>query len=104
MTKPIWEKLVAASSYATRRLVEIFAEVAPDGIVTDNVAAFPAVPASAVPWVRSVSINPLEMPDAELPPALSGYPVGDRSAWEEFRTEYRRVHDDLHARFSVFCV
>ena len=33
---------------------------------------------------------------------FSGYPTGDRSGWDEFREEYRRVHADLHADFSEF--
>jgi MGT family glycosyltransferase len=103
VTKPIWDELVAASRYAHPRLVEIFSELRPDVIVTDNVATFPAVPAAGVPWVRSVSTNPLEMPDPELPPALSGYPVDDRSEWAAFRAEYARAHGGLHAEFSAFC-
>jgi MGT family glycosyltransferase len=33
---------------------------------------------------------------------FSGYSTGDRSGWEEFRDEYRRVHGDLHADFDEF--
>jgi UDP:flavonoid glycosyltransferase YjiC (YdhE family) len=33
---------------------------------------------------------------------FSGYPTGDRSGWEEFRDEYRRVHAGLHAGFDEF--
>ena len=58
----------------------------------DNVVGFPAVVTADCPWVRIVSCNPLELPDPELPPVFSGYPTGDRSGWDEFREEYRRVH------------
>jgi UDP:flavonoid glycosyltransferase YjiC (YdhE family) len=33
----------------------------------------------------------------QIPPVFSGYPVGDRTGWEEFRAEYRRLHDPLIA-------
>ena len=36
------------------------------------------------------------------PPPLSGLPVADRSEWETFRTEYRRVHADLLAEHNDF--
>jgi UDP:flavonoid glycosyltransferase YjiC (YdhE family) len=72
-------------------------------IVEDNVVAFPAVPASGRPWVRIVSCNPLELKDPALPPAFSGYPTGDRAAWDEFRERYRELHEPLQAEFSAFC-
>jgi MGT family glycosyltransferase len=70
--------------------------------VEDNVVTFPAVVTADCAWVRIASCNPLELPDPELPPVFSGYPTGDRSGWDEFREEYRRVHADLHADFDEF--
>ena len=56
-----------------------------------------------MPWARAVSANPLELDDPDLPPALSGYPVGDRSQWDAFRAEEHRVNHDLQAELSDFC-
>ena len=53
-------------------------------IVEDNVSAFPALLTHGAPWVRIMSCNPLEMKDADLPPTFSGYPVDDRTGWEDF--------------------
>jgi MGT family glycosyltransferase len=100
--KPTWEALVGGSKHVEERLVEIFDEVCPDVIVEDNVVGFPAVMTAGCPWIRIVSCNPLEIADPELPPVFSGYPTGDKSGWDEFREEYRRVHADLHADFSEF--
>jgi len=100
--KPTWEALIGGSKYVEERLAEIFEEVCPDVIVEDNVVSFPAVLTADCPWVRIVSCNPLEIPDPDLPPVFSGYPTGDRTGWDEFRDEYRRVHADLHADFSEF--
>jgi MGT family glycosyltransferase len=100
--KPTWEALVGGSKYVDERLAEIFEDVCPDVIVEDNVVGFPAVGTAGCPWIRIVSCNPLEIPDPDLPPVFSGYPTGDRSGWDEFREEYRRVHGDLHADFSEF--
>ena len=102
VTMPIWAELAEGAKYAHERLMEIWDEVRPDLIVTDNVTAFPAVSTAGVPWVRMVSANPLEMHDPEIPPVFSGYPAGDRSGWEEFRAEYRRLHDPLIADLSEF--
>jgi MGT family glycosyltransferase len=100
---PVWQELVDGARYVDERLREIFDELEPGAIVEDNVVAFPAVPASGRPWVRIVSCNPLELKDPELPPPFSGYPTGDRSAWEEFRSRYRDLHEPLQAAFSAFC-
>jgi MGT family glycosyltransferase len=100
--QPTWQALVDGSKYVDDRLREIFDEVCPDVIVEDNVVGFPAVVTADCPWVRIVSCNPLELPDPELPPVFSGYPTGDKSGWDEFREEYRRVHADMHADFDEF--
>jgi MGT family glycosyltransferase len=99
---PIWEQLIAGSIYVEDRLGEIFTEVRPDVIVQDNVVAFPAVIAASVPWVRIVSCNPLELPDANLPPVFSGLPASDTSEWQGFRDRYAQLHADLHCTFDAF--
>jgi MGT family glycosyltransferase len=101
---PVWQELVDGARYADDRLRKLFAELEPDVIVEDNVVGFPAVVAAGVPWVRIVSCNPLELKDPALPPTFSGYPTGDRSGWEEFRTRYRELHEPLQQEFSEFCV
>jgi MGT family glycosyltransferase len=100
---PTWQALIDGARYVDERLVEIFDELQPDAIVEDNVCAFPAIPASGRPWVRIVSCNPLELRDPELPPPYTGLPIDDRSSWDDYRAEYRRVIDDLQAEFSEFC-
>jgi len=100
---PTWTALTDGARHVEPRLREIFGEVRPDVIVEDNVVAFPAVVTADAPWVRIASCNPLEMPDPELPPVFSGYPVADRSGWDAFRAEYRRTHAGLHAEFDAWC-
>jgi MGT family glycosyltransferase len=100
--QPTWQALIDGSKYVNDRLVEIFDEVEPDVVVEDNVVAFPAVPASGLPWVRIVSCNPLELKDPALPPVFSGYPTHDTAGWNEFRAEYRRTHRPMWADFDEF--
>jgi MGT family glycosyltransferase len=100
---PTFQALIDGARYVDDRLVEIIDEVQPDVIVEDNVVAFPALPASGRLWVRIVSCNPAELPDADVPPKFSGYPADDRSGWDEFRDEYRRTHGEMHASFDEFC-
>ena len=102
VTKPIWEALVAGERYSHGRLMEIWDDVRPDVVCTDNVTGYAAVELAGAPWVRFVSANPLEMRDPDLPPALSGLPVDDRSQWEAFRDEYHRQHEDLLAEHNDF--
>jgi UDP:flavonoid glycosyltransferase YjiC (YdhE family) len=68
------------------------------------VTGYPAVELAGCPWARFVSANPLEMRDPDLPPPLSGLPVADRSEWDAFRGEYRRVHADLLDQHNDFRV
>jgi len=100
--KPTWQALVDGSKHVDERLREIFEELCPDVIVEDNVVGFAGVVTADCPWIRIMSCNPLELPDADAPPVFSGYPTGDRSGWDEFREEYRRVHADLHADLDQF--
>jgi UDP:flavonoid glycosyltransferase YjiC (YdhE family) len=58
--------------------------------------------AAGVPWVRIVSCNPLELPDAALPPVFSGLSTTDQTAWGGFRDTYSRLHADLHRTFDDF--
>jgi MGT family glycosyltransferase len=102
VTRPIWETLVAGARYSHERLMEIWDDVRPDVVCTDNVTGFPAVELAGCPWARFVSANPLEMRDPDLPPPLSGLPVADRSGWDAFREEYHRVHEDLLEQHNEF--
>jgi MGT family glycosyltransferase len=102
VTKPIWEALVAGAKYSHDRLMEIWEDVRPDVVCTDNVTGYPAVELAGCPWARFVSANPLEMRDPDLPPPLSGLPVDDRSQWQAFVDEYHRVHEDLLAEHNGF--
>jgi MGT family glycosyltransferase len=102
VTRPIWETLVAGARYSHERLMEIWDDVRPDAVCTDNVTGYPAVELAGCPWARFVSANPLEMRDPELPPPLSGLPVADRSEWRAFVEEYHRVHADLLQEHNEF--
>jgi MGT family glycosyltransferase len=101
---PTFQALVDGARYVDQRLTEIIDDVRPDVIVEDNVVSFPALPASGRPWVRITSCNPAELKDPAVPPTFSGYAAADRSAWDEYRAEYRRALADVHAGFSEFCV
>ncbi len=101
---PTFQALLDGARYVDDRLREIIDEVRPDVIVEDNVVAFPALPASGVPWVRIASCNPAEIKDEEVPPPFSGYGAGERARWDEYWAEYRRTHADMHAAFDAFCV
>jgi MGT family glycosyltransferase len=100
---PTFEALVDGARYVDSRLTEIIDDLEPDVIVEDNVVCFPALIASRRPWVRITSCNPTEIKDPAVPPPFSGYPVGDRTGWDEYWSEYRRVLGGLQSRFDAFC-
>jgi MGT family glycosyltransferase len=98
--RPVWESLIDGAKYCEPQLRDILARADPDVIVEDNVSAFPALLTHGAPWVRIMSCNPLEKKDPDLPPTFSGYPIDDRTGWEEFRIEYDRRHRELWSGFN----
>ena len=99
-----WNTTRARARYCQPRLQAILDRARPDVIVEDNVNTFPALLTHGAPWVRIMSCNPLEMKDPGLPPAFSGYPTADRSAWNGFRNEYERTHRETWERYNAFVV
>jgi MGT family glycosyltransferase len=102
--EPVWASLIDGATYCEPQLRAILERSIPDVIVEDNVNCFPALVTHRAPWVRIVSCNPLELKDPDLPPAFSGYPIDDRSGWDEFRREYRRAHQATWERYNQFVV
>ncbi|HLJ03810.1 MAG TPA: nucleotide disphospho-sugar-binding domain-containing protein [Solirubrobacteraceae bacterium] len=94
---PTFQALMDGARYVDDRLLEIIEELEPDVVVEDNVVGFPALSASGLPWVRITSCNPAELKDELVPPVFSGYSAADRSGWDAYWAEYRRVIGPLHA-------
>ena len=53
-----------------------------------------------MPFVQSVSCQPLEMKGPDVPPTFSGLPSDDRPQWGDFRAEYDRAHRDMWRAFD----
>jgi MGT family glycosyltransferase len=100
--RPVWDELISGAQYCQPRLTQIVERTRPDVIVEDNVVSFPALVTPGVPFVRIVSCNPLEIKDAQIPPAFSGYPAADPAGWAAFRDEYERVHRPVWAAFNAW--
>ncbi|MEN9823378.1 MAG: hypothetical protein RLZ04_1804, partial [Actinomycetota bacterium] len=83
--QPTWQALIDGAMYCQPQLEEIIARQKPDVIIEDNVNCFPALVTAGVPFVRSVSCQPLEMTGPDVPPVFSGLPSDDRSQWGDFR-------------------
>ena len=102
--EPVWASLIDGATYCEPQLRAILDRAQPDVIVEDNVNAFPALLTHGAPWVRIMSCNPLELKDPGLPPTFSGYPIDDRTGWDEFREEYERTHRATWERYDAFVV
>jgi len=102
--EPVWRSLIDGARYCEPHLKEILGRANPDVIVEDNVNCFPALLTHGAPWVRIMSCNPLEAKDPALPPAFSGYPIDDKSGWEDFRAEYERTHRALWSEYDAWVV
>ena len=98
--QPTWQALIDGAMYCQPQLQEIIERQRPDVIIEDNVNAFPALVTAGVPFVRSVSCQPLEMKGADIPPLFSGYPSDDRSQWAAFNAEYDRTHRETWATYN----
>ena len=98
--QPTWQELIDGAMYCQPQLQEIIQRQRPDVIIEDNVNCFPALVTAGVPFVRSVSCQPLEMKGIDIPPVFSGYASDDRTQWADFRAEYDRTHRDMWATYN----
>lgn len=98
--KPTWQALIDGARYCEPQLREIIERHRPDVVVEDNVNCFPALMTADSAFVRIMSCNPLEVRGPDVPPVFSGYPIDDRSGWDEFRTEYDRTHREMWVEYD----
>ena len=100
---PTWEAIVDTAVSAEVPLRQLLARLKPDAVVLDNVIMFPALAAAGCPWVRVVSCAETELPDAKVPPYLSGLGTDDpqRAAFE---ARYLSASAPAHDRFNRFRV
>ncbi|AZV19144.1 glycosyltransferase [Mesorhizobium sp. M7A.F.Ce.TU.012.03.2.1] len=98
---PTWQAIVDTAVNAEAPLRQLLARLKPDAVVLDNVIMFPAIAAAGCPWVRVVSCAETELPDAEVPPYLSGLGADDpqRAAFE---ARYLSASAPAHDRFNRF--
>ncbi|TGV10938.1 glycosyl transferase family 1 [Mesorhizobium sp. M8A.F.Ca.ET.173.01.1.1] len=98
---PTWQAIVDTAVNAEAPLRQLLARLKPDAVVLDNVIMFPAIAAAGCPWVRVVSCAETELPDAEVPPYLSGLAADDpqRAAFE---ARYLAASAPAHDRFNRF--
>ena len=74
-----WDAIVDTAIQVEADLEQLLKRIKPDCIVLDNVIMFPAIANTGVPWVRVVSCAETEIPDANVPPYLSGMAADDLS-------------------------
>jgi MGT family glycosyltransferase len=96
---PTWEAIVDTAVNAEAPLRQLLARLKPDAVVLDNVIMFPALAAAGCPWVRVVSCAETELPDANVPPYLSGLAADDPSR-AIFEARYLAAVSPAHDRFN----
>ena len=98
---PTWQAIVDTAVNAEAPLRQLLARLKPDAVVLDNVIMFPAIASAGCPWVRVISCAETELPDAEVPPYLSGMAADDpqRAAFE---ARYLSASAPAHDRFNRF--
>ncbi|WP_281973948.1 MULTISPECIES: glycosyltransferase [Ruegeria] len=99
---PTWEAIVSTAEAVEDGLRDLFNRIKPDAILLDNVIMFPAVANAGCPWVRIVSCAETELPDANVPPYLSGLAPDDVPARTEFEKAYVDNTRAPHRRYNEF--
>ncbi|WP_275791608.1 glycosyltransferase [Pararhizobium gei] len=99
---PTWDAIVETAISVEEPLRQLLARLKPDAIVLDNVVMFPAVATAGVPWIRVVSCAETEIPDALVPPYLSGLAETPGSDWKTFSGTYDKVTAAAYKKFSTF--
>lgn len=98
---PTWEAIVDTAIQVETGLKLLLKRIKPDAIVLDNVIMFPAIANAGVPWIRVVSCAETEIPDANVPPYLSGM-AADDPARARFEAAYLKVTSSAHHRYNSF--
>lgn len=101
---PTWEAIVDTVVNAEAPLNDLLPKLRPDAIVLDNVAMFPALANAGCPWVRMVSCAETELPDAAVPPYLSGLAADDSAGRQAFEARYLAAVAPAHERLNRFRV
>lgn len=99
---PAWEAIIDTAIEAEKPLQQLLARLKPDVIVLDNVVMFPAIAKAGCPWVRVISCAETELPDAAVPPYLSGASASDPGACERYWQHYVKAVTPAHTRLSRF--
>ena len=100
--KECWEAIVDTSKWAQKELPAVLNDLRPDIILIDNVVLFPAAKQFGVPWVRIISCSENEIPDAGIPPHLSGCGEGDERCFQAYRDRFNEVIKPIHEDFNRF--
>lgn len=98
---PTWEAIVDTALQVEAGLDLLLKRIKPDGIVLDNVIMFPAIANAGVPWIRVVSCAETEIPDANVPPYLSGMAADDPDR-ASFEVAYLKATRPAHQRYNTF--
>ncbi|MBZ8117409.1 glycosyltransferase [Roseovarius sp. LXJ103] len=98
---PTWEAIVDTAIDAEAGLATLLARIRPSAIVLDNVIMFPAIASAGVPWVRVISCAETELPDANVPPYLSGLSADDPGR-ATFEAAALTACAAPHARYNHF--
>ena len=99
---PTWDAIVDTAIDAEAGLETVLGQIRPDAIVLDNVIMFPAVAQAGCPWVRVISCAETELPDAHVPPYLSGLSMTNMTERAVFEAAYCDATAAAHQRYNDF--
>lgn len=99
---PTWDAIVDTVETVEDALADLLEVIRPDVILLDNVIMFPAIARAGCPWVRVVSCAETEIPDANVPPYLSGLNPSDKSACKAFDGAYKKAVGPIQERYNRF--
>ncbi|PWE57474.1 glycosyl transferase family 1 [Metarhizobium album] len=99
---PTWEAIVDTAIEVEEPLRQLLGQLKPSAIVLDNVVMFPAIANVGVPWVRIISCAETELPDAKVPPYLSGCSATPGPDWQRFSERYAKATAPAHKRMNNF--
>jgi MGT family glycosyltransferase len=97
-----WDAIVDTAVWAQKDLPHLLEKVRPDLICVDNIILFPAIKQFGRPWVRIISCSENEIPDAQIPPHLSGCGQNDKEGFRKYQDHFREVIGPIHNRFNNF--
>jgi UDP:flavonoid glycosyltransferase YjiC (YdhE family) len=100
---PVFAEVSKQIKFSEAALKDIVARIKPDAIVVDTCFHMPYLLEIGIPWVLSVSFNPISVSQQNVPPPLLGLPMeGDPTIWTSIEETRKAACKEIIEDFNNY--